>query len=680
MVRLQLVQDRSGHGEDGLWSGIDTTLAGAPLVQELPPESARRVSELLARYVARIDSARPLVAAVLRPRLRELLTRAGEDLERARQGVDDGLAVGVAAHTQLTRALEGDPFEGELRRLHSAQLTSSDLIVDGTSEDARVVPGQRVGVTVSAWNPGTEPATADLCLEGGDLAWKLAGDSGARRDLPRSPGRGVCLGFRSASGMLVGSDPGGDPLPPGRVATARLEATVPRSAEYTAPYYLRLPRQGDLYQWDRDDRASWGLPFEPARFRLTIGAGDDHREITLRGNDQGSGEFRRPVAVVPRLDVRLDPELEVWPIAGRTGHAFTVTLIHGARDTTAGTVRLQVPLGWSASPPQSFQFTREDEQAEFRFTVDPPASLGPGAYPVSALAFDNRGPVYDVGLVTVDHPHIRPRTYLRQAAATVRVADLVLPALHHVAYLRGAADRLPEALQSVGLPVELITGAELGHAPLARYDVIVVGPRAWETDAELAENNDRLVAYARGGGTVIVQYQQYAYFLGNFAPFPLTVGSRAPGTPNAATSTTRPAGAATPALLGGHDRVTDETAPVTVVDRASPLLRQPNRIGPADWQGWVQERGLYFAHSWDPAWKPVLEMHDPGEPPLEGSLLVAGVGRGRYVYTGVSFFRQLPAGVPGAWRLFANLLALGEAPRGARRAPATPGTPKVERE
>jgi hypothetical protein len=227
---------------------------------------------------------------------------------------------------------------------------------------------------------------------------------------------------------------------------------------------------------------------------------------------------------------------------------------------------------------------------------------------------------------------------------------------------------VPEALQSVGLRVDVVRAADLA-GDLSRYRVVVIGPRAFETDADLPELNPRLLAYARGGGTVITQYQQYGYFLGNFAPYPLTVGSRPPGVANSAATATTPSSVQavqSTALLGGHDRVTDERSPVTLVDPASAVLRRPNRIGAADWEGWVQERGLYFAHTWDGAWTPALEMHDPGETPLKGGLLVARVGKGTYVYTGLSFFRQLPAGVPGAWRLFANLLALGtEMPRGA---------------
>jgi hypothetical protein len=224
---------------------------------------------------------------------------------------------------------------------------------------------------------------------------------------------------------------------------------------------------------------------------------------------------------------------------------------------------------------------------------------------------------------------------VHRSAAEIRVARIALPALARVGYVRGASDRVPEALQAVGVPIELLGPDTLARGDLSRYDAIVIGSRAYETDPALVASNGRLLDYARAGGLVIVQYQQYPFVTGSFAPYRLTIA--------------RP-----------HDRVTDETAPVTPLDPASPVFHVPNEIAPEDWKGWVQERGLYFAHDWDAAYTPLLETHDAGGPPLQGGLLVAPVGKGTYVYTGLSFFRQLPAGVPGAYRLFANLLALGK--------------------
>jgi hypothetical protein len=199
----------------------------------------------------------------------------------------------------------------------------------------------------------------------------------------------------------------------------------------------------------------------------------------------------------------------------------------------------------------------------------------------------------------------------------------------------GVSDRVPDLLAETGLPVETIDGAALATADLARYDVVVLGTRAYEGDRGLARANARLLDWVRAGGTMIVQYQQYPFVEGKFAPLALELA--------------RP-----------HDRITDETAPVTLLAPQHRALTTPNRIGAADWDGWVQERALYMPHTWDAGYTPLLEMTDPGEQTQRGALLIADLGKGHYVYTGIAFFRQLPAGVPGAWRLFANLLALGE--------------------
>src|SRR2546429_477001 len=232
----------------------------------------------------------------------------------------------------------------------------------------------------------------------------------------------------------------------------------------------------------------------------------------------------------------------------------------------------------------------------------------------------HRLPAYPAARGRPRHDGRAPRGAYRAAGAGTR---------------RLRAGRVPEALQAGGVPIELLGPDTLARGDLSRYGAIVIGSRAYETEPALVASNGRLLDYARAGGLVIVQYQQYPFVNGGFAPHRLSIA--------------RP-----------HDRVTDETAAVTVLDSASPVFHVPNEIGPDDWRGWVQERGLDFAHDWDPAYTKPVEMHEPGEPPLQGGLLVAAVGKGTYVYTGLSFFRQLPAGVPGAYRLFANLLALGK--------------------
>jgi len=355
--------------------------------------------------------------------------------------------------------------------------------------------------------------------------------------------------------------------------------------------------------------------------------------VSYRFNDQAVGEIRRPLRVVPAVDVRLDPDVVVWPAGAGPTRSFTVTLSSHARGAISGDVRL-VADGWPSPPPVPFTLGQVGDSRVVTLELARPRGVTRAAVTVAAVARTTEGQEFREHTVMVEYPHIRPTPYVRPASATVRVEPMALPRVTRVGYIRGASDRVPEALQQIGLPVVRLTPQELADGDLSKFDAIIVGSRAYETDTALVRHNQRVLGYARQGGLVVVQYQQYAFIQGGFAPHPLTIA--------------RP-----------HDRVADETAPVKVLAADHPALTTPNRIEATDWDGWPQERGLYFARTWDAAYVPLLEMNDPGESPLQGGLLVARVGSGTYVYTGLAFFRALPAGVPGAYRLFLNLLSLG---------------------
>ena len=376
------------------------------------------------------------------------------------------------------------------------------------------------------------------------------------------------------------------------------------------------------------------------RVRLTV-AGEAitlAREVVYRYRDQAIGEMRRPLFVTRSFDVAVSPDLAVWPIDHSLGGAgmprrFTVTVTNRTRGATSARVVVTPPPGWSVVPAESLAFQREDETKSFGFSLSAPPGVSEGTYQLQVAAVGPDGGRSDGALGIIDYPHIRPRSVTHPSTVRIRTVKLGLPYLTRVGYVRGAADRVPEELQAIGVPLELLDADGLARGDLSRYDAVVIGSRAYETDPALVANHGRLLDYAKNGGLVIVQYQQYQFVQGGFAPYRLTIGQP-------------------------HDRVTDETAPVTLLDSTHTLFHRPNEIGPDDWQGWVQERGLYFAHEWDSTYTPLLETHDPGGPPLQGGLLVAPLGRVMYVYTGLSFFRELPAGVPGAYRLFVNLLGL----------------------
>ena len=494
--------------------------------------------------------------------------------------------------------------------LERAIATAAGVTIDGTADDGIVTPGERLQIEVTVWNAGDSAVRVDSIAVPAPAGWSLE-----RMEL------------------------GAPTVAPGTLLTRRFVLTVAKDAERTQPYFLRRPltNRGGLYDWSTASPDVRGLPFEPppvtARVRLFIGGESVAltREVVYRYRDQAIGEVRRPLFVTRDVDVAIAPDELLWPIDGgsREPRHFTVTVTNRARGPASVRTAVTPPAGWPPVPPESLAFTREDETKSVLVTVAPPTAdtIKPGAYDLRAGSG---------WLEIIDYPHIRPRALTRPSVAQIRAARVALPGLSHVGYVRGAADRVPEALLAIGVPVELIGADSLARGDLSRYDAIVIGSRAYETEPALVANNGRLLDYGRNGGLVIVQYQQYPFVDGGFAPYPLTIA--------------RP-----------HDRVTEENAPVTELDPTHAVFHYPNAIGDGDWRGWVQERGLYFAHTWDTTYVPVLETHDPPPNPpaeLRGGLLIAPLGRGTYVYTGLSFFRQLPAGVPGAYRLFMNLLGL----------------------
>ena len=580
-IRLQLVASTAGAGaaDDGLFTGVDTTLPRG-----------------LERYRVLVDSARALLGPRTLERVTALLAEALGELR---------------AHAPADVRASREPM------LEEALASAAGVIVDAAADDGRVAPGDSFTAAVGVWSAaGATVRAGDVALET-PPAWRVE---------PRGePGPGdadpIRAGFTSTSGVDI----------------RRFRVMVPADAEPGTPYFLVRPLQGALYDWSAAPADLRGEAIDPplleARVSLTI-AGTTvtlRREVSQRFNDQARGEVRRPIVVVPRVGVSVSPGVLMWPVGSAEPRTVMVELVHGARGHSEGEVRLELPSGWPDVPPQHYVLDGENVRRSFRFTVRAPLSLAPGAYTIQALAQSPAGRDDQLSVV-IDYPHIRPAAYVTSATVRVEAAALALPPVRHVGYVRGAADAVPDLLADLGVPITVLGPDDLDRGDLSQYDVIVVGSRAYETDSALIADNGRLLDYARAGGRLIVQYQQYQFVNGAFAPFRLSLA--------------RP-----------HDRVTDETAPVSLLQPDSPLFRAPNAIGSTDWDGWVQERGLYFAHDWDPAYRPLLEMGDPGEH-LRGGLLVAPLGRGLYVYTGLSFFRQLPAGVPGAYRLFLNLLGL----------------------
>lgn len=589
------VQGEAGKEAKDLFGGIDTRLSA---IAETVADAGRR--KTVENRLGAVQAAAEKARAGLNPaKLDETVPAFLEILGSLRQA-----QAALAEGDKPARELIAEKIDVAEAGLAAA----AGIAVDAVTDREKLVAGEAFTVQANLWNGGARPVSAVTVSLAPAPEWGGEPLSGEAKDL--------------AAGAL---------------GAWELKPAVPAGAPATIPYFLRKPLAGSLYDWSAATPAERGEPFGPplltARFSFTLGGVPVtlEREVVHLHRDQAVGEVRRPLSVVPKVEVAAADELLVWPVQSREARHLHVTLTGHAKEPLSGRLEAAAP-GALAIQPQPFTLAT-DEPLDLELTLEAPKDLKPGraVLQIAAVLEDNER--FDLAVPVIDYTHIRPTPRPVPAQVVIQTADLRLPPLKRVGYVRGASDRVPEFLRQVGVPLELLAADQLEAADLGRYDAIVVGSRAYEIDPALSRANHRLLDYVRNGGLAIVQYQQYPFIEGKFAPLPLEIA--------------RP-----------HDRITDETAPVTVLDPGSPVFNTPNKIGPEDWNGWVQERGLYFAHTWDPAYKPLLSMKDPDTPDLQGGLLVAAVGKGHYVYTGLAFFRQLPAGVPGAYRLFANLLGV----------------------
>lgn len=404
----------------------------------------------------------------------------------------------------------------------------------------------------------------------------------------------------------------------------------------TQPRWLAQPRPGAMLDYVVDGNPEESFAMD-ARALVTVEINGmpvaRSVPIVYRYADQVRGEQNRPIAGVPAVSVLLDQEFEYAPARTPIERQIRVHLQTAGTEAKERAVKvwLKLPPGLQAdSTMKSIAIPQAGVVQTVSFTVR--GQLPAGRHVVEVTATDLTGNEYRQGYTTIDYEHIRARRLYRPSQLVLQAVDLVASGPKRIGYVQGVGDNSMPALAQLGYDVVPVDPATLGQADLSGFAAIVVGPRAYETIPALVTNNARLLEYVRDGGTMVVQYGQYEMQQPGIMPYPITIN--------------RP-----------HDRVTDETAPVTLLDSNSAVLRAPNRITTADFDDWVQDRSLYMPRTFDPHYVPSLAMNDPGEQPNRGGILVAPYGKGTYVYTTLAFFRQLPNGVPGAARLFANLLA-----------------------
>ncbi|MEO8218798.1 MAG: PIG-L family deacetylase [Acidobacteriota bacterium] len=416
-----------------------------------------------------------------------------------------------------------------------------------------------------------------------------------------------------------------------------LTVRIPESAEWSQPYWLREPEvmggpnNSIAARYSVNDPQLIGraenAPALPVTFALMVSGHPISLTVpvSFRKTDRVKGESYEPFQIVPAVTISAGG---VYIFPDRKAKTISVT-ISAAGKSVSGDLRLAAPAGWKISP-QSLPLSLESgEERTVQFAVTPPENQSAGTL---STTFVTGQASYSRGLTRIDYPHILPQTMLPPATSRLVRVD-VKHAGTHVGYIMGPGDDVPAALRQVGYDVTLLTDAEIESGPLARYDTIIAGVRAFNVREALKRNTSRLMEYVKNGGTFIVQYNTPDKTVAeHFSPYPMKLSG---------------------------DRVTVETASITLLAPQNALLTSPNAIGPSDFDSWVQERGLYFASEWDPHFTAIMASHDPGEKDLPGGTLVADYGKGKYIYTSYAWFRQLPAGVPGAYRLFANMVSAG---------------------
>jgi hypothetical protein len=304
------------------------------------------------------------------------------------------------------------------------------------------------------------------------------------------------------------------------------------------------------------------------------------------------------------------------------------TLRSALSDTSPVTVTLALPRGLSADSTTRTIVMTPGATRTLTFRVRGALPRGTAAITATASA---KSKSYQAGYIPIEYPHINPQRIYRPSTISVNAVDVILPARLNVAYVPGVGDNVAPVLQQLGVPLTIVDADDLPQTDLSRFTTIVVGPRAYQSSQSLQDNNEYLLSYVRNGGRLVVQYGQGEMQRPGIMPYPITLQQRA-------------------------ERVTDENAPVIITDPQSPLLNAPNKITQDDFKGWVQERATYMPSTFDPHYRSMLSMNDPGEPPNRAAILAARYGRGTYIYVPLALFRQLPAGVPGGARIFANLL------------------------
>jgi len=526
------------------------------------------------------------------------------------------------AHQQVVSAIrstdnEDSKFilEKKQKEIENALQKASGVVVDVLSNTETLVAGNSANVSVKVFTPEHTKAIVKTVEMNVPRGW-----SAETAETPPTPqGRFARFFAEQAS------------------HASYFNITAPESAKLTQPYWLETARKPN-YTFDWDSAGdSKNMPFQPSTATADVTLEIEgtefavNRKVEYRYADDIRGELRRDLSVVPAVAIGLESNLVIAPESAKPSkYNVVMTVTNNSPGKISGEAKLNLPVGWVSTPNyEDFSLKSKGDKTTLSFDVIIPPNTKASDYKLTANA-TVEGKTYDQEVLEVAYPHIQTHRIYSKADVTVQVLDLKVASVK-VGYIMGSGDKIPDAIRRLGLDLSMLSEKELSTGDLNRYDTIVVGVRASQVRPDFVANNQRLIDFVRAGGTLIVQYQQYEFVRKNLPPFP--------------------------AKMERNSRTVDENAKVTILEPNHPVFSFPNKISDKDFLHWVQERHLYSFTEWDQKYTPLLESHDEGEDEAKGGMLYAEIGKGKYIYSSYSWFRQLPNGVPGAYRIFANMLS-----------------------
>jgi LmbE family N-acetylglucosaminyl deacetylase len=607
--------------EQSFFDGIDTSLAGivslakqgdtAFLVDGLKQINADVERALDQFSAAHPDKVAPLLASGLKGTIALLDRLSKSNLsEEAKYDIAHELNIKRA---QFNAAL-AEALGIAVRATVSPAIEQDPRVAMfiGEPDTFRIaIPGQTFGVKVQIVNQSSIPVTVRrLSLRPVESKWWSISDT------------------KPVTGDLS----------PNQLVTATFRATVATDAGYTRPYFSRPNIEQPYY--DILDERYTNLPRSP--YPLSASAEISYDGVPIEVDQvvqtvrrvTGSGQVLEPLVVGPAISVAISPRAGIVPLDSKS-FPVAVVVHSNVKGAAKGTVRLELPAGWRSIPESAeFSASQEGEDHSITFQVTP-GKLAEKSYEITAVA-SYSGKSYREGYQVAGYNGLRP--YFLFTSSTYRTSGVdvkVAPGLK-VGYIMGSGDDVPASLEHLGIRVSFMTAADLAGGDLSKYDVVILGVRTYAVRDDLRTYNNRLLDYARNGGVVIVEYNTPEYDH-NYGPYPYVMGNN-------------------------PEEVTDEASKVDILAPANPVFNWPNKITENDFRGWAEERGSKWMQSWDSHYEALLSTQDPGQAPQKGGLLYAKYGKGIYIYNAYAFYRQLPEGVPGAYRIFANMVSLPKNP------------------